>query len=202
MKRTSKPPARGPRTAEQEKLDNVIRYLLNQHSFLHEKRIQKLVFLADLQMLQTTGKRMVEADFKPFYHGVYSDDVLLSLQSMPDLKTGPDTAPDGRETVVFLREKRPYSVKGLTTDEKAVLDEIVSTYGRMSTDELAAIGKSTLLWESSDFGEPFDYAAYRSDPAMRVTPRMAKAFASTERLMAARKLKEYDTVEAMWADSG
>ena len=76
------------RDAKAEKLDNVIRYLLNQHSFLHEKRIQKLVFLADLQMLQTTGKRLVEADFKPYYHGVYSDDVLLALQSMADLETG------------------------------------------------------------------------------------------------------------------
>ena len=183
------------------KLEDVIRHLLNRSNYLHEKRIQKLIFLADLYCLQTTGRRLVAANFKPYHYGVHSDDVSLALQSMEGLRVSADTSPDGTPTVVFLRPSKPYATPHLTAHDRKILDEALVAYSRLTNEQLAQIGKTTLLWESTEFGQLFDYELYLKDPASRLSPEMMKAFEAAERAVSRGKLKKYATVEEMWADA-
>lgn len=189
------------KASDDRKLEDVIRFLLNHHTFLHEKRIQKLVFLADLHSIQTRGRRLVEADFKRYYHGVYSEKIALALQSLQGVDVRPDTGPDGAPTFVFLRPKKALPTPHITREDRKILEEILQAYKSLSTEELAQVGKSTLLWESAEFGEQLDYDAYLRDPSSRLTPQMKKAFEVAIEERRRGRPKTYATVDDMVADS-
>jgi len=182
--------------------EDVVSFFLNEHNFIHEKRLQKLIFLADLHSLQTTGKRLLDADFKPYYHGVFSDMISAGLQSMKGLLSQPDVAPDGRTTIVFLKPPKPYPTKTLGRAELNILRETFEAYKALTNEDLAELGKHSLLWDSAEFAQPFDYETYARDPAMRLTAEMAAAFENTEMAIERGTLKQYDSVEAMWAAMG
>lgn len=179
----------------------MLRYLLNHHTFLHEKRIQKLVFLADLHSIQTRGTRLVDADFRRYYYGVYSERVALALQSLEGVSVRPDRGPDGSPTFVFLKPKEPLPTRRLTKEDEAILDEVLRAYKGVSTEDLAEMGKATLLWESAEFGQALDYEAYLKDPASRVTPAMKKAFESALAERRRARLKTFAGVDEMYAAS-
>jgi uncharacterized phage-associated protein len=177
-------------------ITEVIKEVLNNHSYIHEKRIQKLLFLADLLSIQTRGNRLIDADFKPYYYGVFSDSVSLSLQSMKDVKTAVTRAPDGTDVLAFLKPDKPYKT-ALSTDQRKLVDETIVAYRQCSTEQLAEIGKHSLLWESSDHGQPFDYSKYLEDPTSRMSPAMTKAFVSAHRDSARGKLRTARTVREL-----
>jgi hypothetical protein len=187
--------------SDASRLEDLIRYFLNHHTYLHEKRIQKLIFLADLHSIETRGRRLVEADFKRYYHGVYSDRVSLALQSLEGVQARPDVAPDGSPTVVFLRPPRPLATPTLGPDEIAILDEVLKAYKTCTTEDLAEIGKATLLWESAAFAQVLDYDAFLRDPATRTSPAMKDAFESALAERRRGRPKSYAGVDEMIADS-
>ncbi len=182
--------------ANAQPLADVIRELLNRHAFLHEKRIQKLVFLADLHSIQTRGKRLVEVDFKKYYHGVYSEGIHLALQNLPDVRAAPETTIDGSETLVFLRPERPFPTQ-LSNEQLEVLTEATDAYRGFSTDQLAQIGKHTLFWENAEHGEEFDYAAYVADPSVRLSPAMGRAYDVAVEKQRKGELPAFSSAEAL-----
>jgi len=189
------------KSEDEERLGDVIRSLLNRHTHLHEKRIQKLVFLADLHSIQTRGKRLVEADFKRYYHGVYSEMVSLKLQGLEGVDVRPDIAPDGSATLAFLKPKKALPTPHLLKEDLLILEETLRACKSLSTEELAEIGKTTLLWESAEFGQPLDYDSYLRDPSTRLSPEMRKAFdAAIEERKRARP-KSFGSVDEMYAES-
>jgi hypothetical protein len=188
-------------SADDARLEDVIRYLLNHHTYLHEKRIQKLIFLADLHSIQSRGKRLVDADFKRYYHGVYSDRIALALQSLDGVQTRPDVGLDGAATFVFLRPRKPLLTPTLGPEDEAILKEVLAAYKACTTDDLAEIGKTTVLWETAEFDQQLDYDAFLKDPSSRLPPQMKDAF---EAALAERKRgrpKAYADVDEMMAAS-
>jgi hypothetical protein len=161
-------------------IEDVIKEILNAHSYIHEKRIQKLLFLADLYSIQTRGKRLIDADFKPYYYGVFSDKVSLALQTLSNVKTAFTEAPDGSEVLTFLRPEKPFRT-GMSAGDRKLIKLVLYVYRNQPTEMLADIGKHSLLWQSAEHGQPFDYAKYLADPAVRISPRMARAYHSARR---------------------
>lgn len=180
--------------AETERLQDFIRELLNRHSYLHEKRIQKLLFLADLHSIQMRGKRLFDADFKPYYYGVYSDDVSLALQSLGDAKVAAGTTAEGADILVFYKPDRPFKTN-LSAEEKRIIGETLSAYSGMTNEQLAQIGKHTVLWESREHGQPFDYESYLKNPLSRTPPAMVKAFVMAKAQEKAGKLHRAESVD-------
>lgn len=180
----------------QADLEDLIKEILNRHSFLHEKRIQKLIFLADLHSIQTRGRRLVNADFKPYFHGVFSDDVHLALQNLKEARVSPDTAPDGRITIVFLGPEKPFKSR-LGKVDLQLLEDVLKAYKGLSTDELAQIGKHSLLWETTEHNEIFDYEAYMKNPASRTSPAMIRAYDATIRTATRQAPPAFDSIEAL-----
>jgi hypothetical protein len=190
-----------PHGGDDARLDDVIRYLLNHHTYLHEKRIQKLVFLADLHSIQTRGKRLVDAKFKRYYHGVYCDRISLALQSLDGVQTRPDIAPDGSPGFVFLRPKKPLGTPTLGPAEEAILSEVLAAYKGCTTDDLAEIGKATLLWKTAEFDQELDYEAFLKDPSSRLSPAMKDAFEGALVERRRGRPKSYADIDEMMADS-
>jgi uncharacterized phage-associated protein len=188
------------RAMPESRLEDVIRHLINLHNYLHEKRIQKLVFLADLRSIQSRGRRLVEADFKRYYHGVFSEQVALTLGSMQDLKTEPEMTLDNTVTVRYCRPDFPYQTPSLGEDDKRILNEIVAVYRKTTNEELADIGKSTRLWESVEFGQVFDYNSYLADPATPFSKGMGEAYERAVQQQQTGKLKTAPSVEELMAD--
>lgn len=185
-----------PVGGEVARLQEVIKELLNRHAYLHEKRIQKLVFLADLHSIQTRGKRLVEADYKPYYYGVYSDLVSVALQTLADVKVAVQQTVEGSETLVFYKSDKPFKTQ-LTPDDRRVIDEVMRTYATLSNEELAQIGKHTLLWESAEHGQPFDYESYLKDPLSRTPPAMVRAFEAAQKHAATGGLRVAKSVDEL-----
>ncbi len=53
----------------------VVKGFLERYRYLHEYRIQKLVYLAEVVSVYERGRRLTELEFKPYMYGAYADDL-------------------------------------------------------------------------------------------------------------------------------
>jgi len=146
------------RTAD-ERARDVIRAFIAQYRYLHEWRIQKLVFYADLLSLSRRGYRLTSAQFRRHHYGVYSEQIHTALHEMGDLQRTDDTTPTGRATV---RYSIPGSISShtLTKEDLAIIQEAHEATRTLTNEELADWGKETTLWRSTDQGDALNFDAY------------------------------------------
>lgn len=137
-------------------LESLIKYILSQHRFLHEYRLQKLVYLSELVSQFEDYGRITDAEFKPYMYGAYSDDIsdsLSDLASDEDVNTSPDMWHGELTTAYHWEGSSPPEI-----EEKELLDRVIEVARSKSNDELATWSKDTWLFEETDFGEAMDFS--------------------------------------------
>jgi hypothetical protein len=192
---SSSTPASGQSTSDRTR--DVIRAFVAQYRYLHEWRIQKLVFYADLMSLSRRGYRLTSVNFRRHHYGVYSDQVHDALREMTDLETHEDSTPTGRPTV-------RYSVAGslgaptLNREDFALIQEAHEATRELTNEQLADWGKETSLWRSTAQGDVMDFNRYAREIG-RDTPA---AIARYEQIRSRAKTRRarFGTVTALRAD--
>lgn len=166
------------------------------YNYLHEWRIQKLVFYADVLSLNRRGYRLTSAQFRKHYYGVFSDQVRDVLWHMADLDQRPDRTPTGRETVRF-QVSGSLRVPTLSKEDVRLIDEAHEATRDLSNEQLADWGKETTIWRVTEQGEPLDlesYAKLVSRDSPTDVERYLKLRATTEtkkaRFKSARELRK------------
>ncbi|MBI4393699.1 MAG: DUF4065 domain-containing protein [Euryarchaeota archaeon] len=195
---TGSAPASGESVA---KVQAAIRVLAQHYRYLHEKRIQKLLFLAELYSLERTGKPLLGITFKRYFYGVYSEVASLALSQMEDLKPAPDMTVGGESTVVFFPEHSVQAVP-LTPDEERFLGEVHEWTKNLTTEQLSIIGKTTSAWEKANFGEDLDLNALLEEPGFRTTVELEKSLLDAKKRIQAGNVLKYDTTDSLLADLG
>lgn len=149
-------------------LEDAIRELLRHHRYLHEFRIQKLLYIADLvaKLKSDNEERLTDADFKPYMYGSYSEDIRNTLNNLQsDLPNEPDYQ-YGKVTTKFLGKDHPRFPPDLdlfdseTIDREDAIDiiEAVSeaTDG-VPNEELGDWSKDTWLYQSTEYDSEMDF---------------------------------------------
>jgi Protein of unknown function (DUF4065) len=157
------------RTAD-ERTRDVIRSFVSQYRYLHEWRIQKLVFYADLLSLARRGYRLTSAEFRRHHYGVYSEEIHDDLRMMDDLQRTDDVTPTGRPTVRYSMPGSS-STRSLSREDLALIHEAHEATRELKNEELADWGKETSIWRTTTQGEILDFGAYarilgRDSPAI------------------------------------
>jgi len=156
------PRARSPshKTFDPEvRLQDVIRSFVARYNYLHEWRIQKLVFYADMLSLSRRGYRLTSAEFKKHFYGVFSSEVREELWKMEDLTQRPDKTPTGKDTVRFQLQGS-LSAPTLSREDVSLIEEAHQATRELTNEQLADWGKETTLWRTTDQGATLDLRTY------------------------------------------
>lgn len=160
--RIGMPRARTPRNFDPEaRLQDVIKSFVARYNYLHEWRIQKLVFYADLLSLSRRGYRLTSADFKKHFYGVFSSNIREELGKMTELDRRPDKTPTGKDTVRF-QLRRSLLVPTLSKEDICLIEEAHEATRDLTNEQLADWGKETTIWRTTDQGAPLDLRQYGS----------------------------------------
>lgn len=151
-----------PRVFEPEaRLQDVIRSFVARYNYLHEWRIQKLVFYADLLSLSRRGYRLTSADFKKHFYGVFSSNIREELRAMTDLTKRPDKTPTGKDTVRFQLQGS-LVLPTLSKEDINLIEEAHEATRDMTNEQLADWGKETTIWRTTEQGALLDIRGYGS----------------------------------------
>lgn len=143
---------------DMDELKEVIVEFLSKYDGLYEKRIQKLIFFAEVKTAMKTGERLTDASFMPYDYGPYSKAVSQALDELSEegrvsMKNNGQfaTALDGGD----LSPKKRYLIGRMHKETK-----------RMSTEELVERAKDTWLWKEFDYAEEMDFATFIDEIVM------------------------------------
>lgn len=140
----------------------LIKGLLKNHKFLHEYRLQKLVYLAELLYLEREGgKSLTDADYKPYRYGAYSEDVKEAVSELAS-----DSKVQAEYSRKYGNDTWSYKPNGLDPDLPEEVEELVDVVMNLSrhksSDELAKWSKSTYLFNETDYDEQMSLSEYVS----------------------------------------
>lgn len=137
---------------DMDELKEIIIEFLSKYEALYERRIQKLIFFAEVYTAQQTGQRLTDAKFAPYDYGPYSKAVLHALEELAD---------EGRVYQISNGQYKTDLENGDISPKKTYLiDRIHSETKRMSSEELIDRAKDTWLWENFEYAEEMDFAEY------------------------------------------
>lgn len=140
-----------------EEVKEIIRGFLSRNEFLHEFRLQKLVYLAELISAAEREERLTDADYKPYMYGAYSEDVSKALKEMDD---SIETKADLRHGKVVTSYRSRGDSPELSDDIEDILDRVQSLVANLSSEELGEWSKETWLYENTPYGEPMNFEKY------------------------------------------
>jgi len=136
---------------------DIIREFIHQNEYLHEFRLQKLVYLAELLSLRDHDDRISEFDIKPYMYGTYSEDLSDKLE---ELESEFDTKEDlqhGKVTTVFKKaDTRP----DLDQEARDIIQEANQIAGNHKSTYLGEWSKGTYLYNNTPYATPIDFADY------------------------------------------
>lgn len=146
-------------------LQSVFRDFLRHNHFLHELRVQKLVYLADLVSKLTRGERLTDADFKPYMYGSYSEDLRNTIESSrEELPTGKDRH-YGNVTTVYYGGKNEKGRLSGEFDEpdipdkevQQIIEAVLEAVDGWRSEELGEWSKESWLYENTPYEEEMDF---------------------------------------------
>jgi len=143
-------------------LDEVIRGFLSRNKYLHEFRLQKLVYLAELLAVQEQEERLTDADYKPYMYGAYSEDVADTLSDMkPDAATKATTH-HGKLVTAFVEPDKNPELDG-TVEE--ILDRVHERVKdtRIPNDDFGEWSKESWLYKNTPFDHRMNFLRYRDE---------------------------------------
>lgn len=136
-----------------EKLKNIIKSFLNNVDYLSEKRLHKLVYMAELKSNETTGERLTQVHFEPEVDGVCSPEISKTLRGMDEIKS--DWVLIGGERVEKYNGDG-YEVE-INKRDLAIIEMTCRLFGDLSEKELSRMVKETEPYINSKFGEYIDF---------------------------------------------
>jgi len=146
-------------------LKSVLQEFLRHNHFLHEFRVQKLVYLADLVSKLKRGERLTDADFKPYMYGSYSENLRNTINSSQDeLPTGKDRH-YGNVTTVFYggntdkgRSAGVFEQPALQDEEaQEIIEAVLEAIDGWRSEELGDWSKESWLYENTPYDEEMDF---------------------------------------------
>ena len=144
---------------EPEDLKEVIREFLGHYSYLHEFRIQKLVYLLDLLSTLENNHRITDADFKPYMYGSYSEDIRDTLGELSsEIETELDLQ-HGEITTKYLGNSDGGAVRQET---KELIERVVETADGEKNTDLGKWSKDTWLYKSTEYGRQMNFERLKS----------------------------------------
>ncbi len=156
---------------DMEELKDVVIEFLSKYEGLYEKRIQKLIFYAEVETAMKTGQRLTDANFMPYDYGPYSRAITQVLEELSE------------ERRVSIRTNGQYATAldggDLSPKKKYLIGRIHEETKRMSTDELVDRAKETWLWENFDYAEEMDFARYIDE--VIASPEVCNGIEASER---------------------
>lgn len=138
----------------------LIEGLLEEHNFLHEYRLQKLVYLAELLYAERTdGDNLTDANFKPYRYGAYSEDVKKKLKEIsknPEIKAEYNRK-YGNDTCTY----KPNNLnKNLPKEINELIEVVLNLSRHVSNEDLAKWSKSTYLFKETDYDDEMNFKDY------------------------------------------
>lgn len=151
-----------PEGSELADLDEVIRGFLSRNKYLHEFRLQKLIYLAELLAVQKENRRLTDADYKPYMYGAYSEDVAEELSDLkPDASTKATTHHGKLVTAFVEPDKNPE----LDDTVEEILDRVHEGVKdtRIPNDDFGEWSKESWLYKNTPFDHRMDFLRYRDE---------------------------------------
>lgn len=154
-------------------LDDVIRGFLSRNNYLHEFRLQKLIYLAELLAVQKEGSRLTDAEYKPYMYGAYSEDLADKLSDMePDVSTKATTHHGKLVTAFVDPDKSPE----LDDTVEAIIDKVHEKIKdtRISNDEFGEWSKESWLYQNTPFDHKMNFLRYQDEASDRLDQDLAQ----------------------------
>lgn len=136
---------------------------LSNYDFLHEYRLQKLAYAAELLHAEESddNETLVGAEFKPYMYGSYSETVAEALDGI-DTREDVVVRPDfhhGKRTEAY-RFTDEGDTDDLPDDAEKIVDQLHGATKSMTNEELAEWSKESWLYRETDYDEPMDFTEY------------------------------------------
>lgn len=116
-------------------------------------RVQKLVFFGELYALHEYGYRLTDAEFRPYLHGSYAEEISDIL----DEADGIEEFESQYSRSTQYRNSQPPRI---SAEKLKIVDEIWQTTKEMSDEALEFSSKGSWLYENTEFDTPMDFEEY------------------------------------------
>lgn len=143
---------------ENVNLEEIVKWFLNQYKYLHEYRLQKLIYLAELIAIELDGSRLTSVDFKPYMYGSYSEELPDTLDGLKGEITVKPDMHHGKSVSVY-RYNGDANIASKSV--KTILEGANKISRSKSNEELAKWSKESWLYENTSFGETMNFDRYR-----------------------------------------
>lgn len=137
----------------------ILKQLLFITDGLYEIEIHQLVYNIDLLILENYERRILDVEYTPDYHGVYSVNVSMALQKLSESHEIEAIA-DRYEGEPVTRYNRSKPVQ-IDKDLGLVIDKVLSEIDRCDMESLIKRSREQWARENTDFGESIDLTGYR-----------------------------------------
>ncbi|NLV10698.1 DUF4065 domain-containing protein [Halomicrobium mukohataei] len=143
-------------------LDDVIRGFLSRNEFLHEFRLQKLIYLAELVAQKEHERRLTDADYKPFMFGAYSEDVSNQLEDIESEANTRAATHHGKVVTEFLD---PDQEPETSSEVEDILDKVQNHVQakKISSKDFGQWSKESWLYENTPFEREMSFERYQTE---------------------------------------
>ena len=142
-----------------EDLQAAIGELIEEFEFLHEFRIQKLLYIADLVAQLERGERITDADFKPYMYGSYSEEISNTLSQFED-EQKVEYSPDYQYGDVTTKYTNLIDGADLTLSDEGVesiLRRVKNATEGWTSQDLGEWSKESWLYKNTSYGSEMDF---------------------------------------------
>mgnify|MGYP006284491345 CR=1 FL=1 len=122
---------------------NILHEIISKHDYIHEFRIQRIVYLSDIIWYLKNNQRMTTFDYKFFKKGVFSSEMRNLLEELDerDIKTFSDFRV-GNETYIYVERDDISCIENETVRE--TIELAIGVTKEVSASELDSWSKETV----------------------------------------------------------
>jgi len=145
---------------EEVKPEDIIQEFLRHNRFLHEYRLQKLIYLLELLSIEENGERVTNLEFKPYMYGSYSEELSNTLEKMireDEVEIQPDMH-RGKVTKAIMQKED--SDNDIPQDIRERISKVQNSIEKISNDELANWSKNSWLYKNTDYDDEMEFIDY------------------------------------------
>ncbi|WP_396611596.1 hypothetical protein ACH9L7_15560 [Haloferax sp. S1W] len=157
-------------------IEDAIRGFLNEYEYLHEFRLQKLLYIAEMINSVSKENRLTDAEFKPYMYGSYSEDLSDTLENLDESGEIP-SEPDwqyGKTATKYLGTADQQAEHEI--DHNNLFQEIREALKGVTSEDLGKWSKETFLYENTDFGSEMRFDRLDKDKAIndleKISPKL------------------------------
>jgi uncharacterized protein YwgA len=147
----------------------VVLYLIERlNGVLGKTHLQKILFLTDLIATKKTDEQITVLDYKKYHYGPFSSELQeytkeLEKKGLVTEKEFPFASDSSKKYTRYYFAKegtsaKPQLLKSIGNEKIMIIDEIVSSYGNMSLQEVLDIVYKLQLVEKTEKNKPLNMA--------------------------------------------